>query len=384
MPRKIAVVTGTRAEYGLLSPTLRELQARGVELQLIVTGAHLSKAHGLTVSQIEADGFPIARRVDLALEGDTALDTALATARATEGMARAFAELKPDLVLLLGDRYEIMGTALAAALLQVPIAHIHGGEVTEGAIDESLRHAITKLAHWHFASAEPYARRLIQLGEEPERVFTVGAPGIDLLANIKLLSRAALAHELGMKLESPIILFTYHPETLSTQPVEKQIHEVLEALAALPEATLIATGANADAGGFAINAALAEIVATRENMCFRLSYGSKLYLSAMKLAEVTLGNSSSGVIETPTMGRATVNIGNRQKGRLRAPSVIDCACEKDAIVSAVRKALSPEFQHALIPSPLFGESGKVAPAIAEIIANHPLPASINKQFHDIG
>jgi UDP-N-acetylglucosamine 2-epimerase (non-hydrolysing) len=379
MARKIAVITGTRAEYGLLYWTMRELQQQHADLQLVVTGTHLSELHGYTLSQIEKDGFPVAARIDMQLGGnDQPADLTRAMARCMAGMADALEKLKPDLVVILGDRYEMLAAASACAMLSVPIAHIHGGEVTEGALDESIRHAITKLSYWHFATAEPYAQRIIQMGENPSHVFTVGAPGIDNIAKLPLLSRERLEQELGIPLQSPVLLLTYHPETLCPTPPQAQLAEVLAALGAFPHATLLVTGANADSGGRAINAVLSQFTHVRPHTVFRPSLGSLLYLSAMKHCDVVVGNSSSGMIETPSMGGVTVNIGDRQKGRLRTPNVIDCACESHAIENAIRQAL--QLQRGV--SPLFGTPGHVAPAIAARLLSLPIPLTPAKPFFD--
>jgi len=383
MSRKIAFVTGTRAEYGLLYWTMKEVQAQGATLQLIATGAHLSKAHGYTISQIEADGFTIDVKVDMQLAGDSRVEITQAMGRAVSGMASALTQLKPDIVVLLGDRYEILAAASAAAMLNIPIAHIHGGEITEGAIDEAMRHAISKLSYWHFASAAPYAKRLIQMGEDPSRVFTVGAPGIDNIARLELLDRPALEKELGLALTSPLLLVTYHPETMSRMPVDAQCAALTRALDAFPNATLIMSGSNADAGGLAVNAALETFAKAKPQRLWRISYGSRNYLSLMKEANVVIGNSSSGVIETPALGRATVNIGDRQKGRLRAPSVIDCPCDTQAIIQAIKHALASEFHASLETSSLFGVPGKVAPAIAKHLLSVFVPVSPIKPFHDL-
>jgi UDP-N-acetylglucosamine 2-epimerase (non-hydrolysing) len=383
MSRKIAVITGTRAEYGLLYWSMRELQTRDVELHLIVTGAHLSPDHGMTVKQIEADGLPIAARVDMQLTSDSLEDITRSMGIGLSGIAAALSQIKPEMAVILGDRYEMLAAASAASMLHIPIAHIHGGEVTEGAIDEFIRHAITKLSYWHFATAEPYARRIIQLGEEPARVFTVGAPGIDNLVRLPLLARAELEKELGIPLVSPVVLFTYHPETLSKEPVQAQVSTVIAALEKCPDMTLLMTGANSDTGGRAINEALKAFASRRPNALFRMSFGSLLYLSAMKHADVVAGNSSSGMIETPSLGRATVNIGDRQAGRLRTPAVIDCACNETAVVEALRQVLSPEFQQNIRPSPLFGLPGQVGVKIADLLASLSIPGSLRKPFHDL-
>lgn len=382
--RKIAVITGTRAEYGLLYWTMRELQKHPhVTLQLIVTGAHLSHAHGYTVKQIEEDGFSIDARIDMHLGEDTALDITRSMGVCTEGVGKALANLAPDMVVILGDRYEMLAAASAALMLMIPIAHIHGGEVTQGAIDESIRHAITKMGYWHFATAAPYARRITQLGEDSTRVFVAGAPGIDNIARLPLLSRSDLADFIGLPLASPLLLCTFHPETLSALPVEAQIEEFIQALHHFPDATLIITGANADVGGKLINGMLQQFVEAHPNSVFHPSLGSLRYLSAMKHADVIVGNSSSGMIEAPALGRATVNIGDRQKGRIRTAAVIDCACDKDAITSSIEKALSPGFQKNVAASNVFGIPGQVGAFIADSLASLPIPERPNKPFYDL-
>lgn len=383
MPRKIVVLTGTRAEYGLLYWTMRELQKADVDLSLIVTGAHLSADHGMTVKQIEADGFPITARVDMKLASDMPLDIAKSMGVAVSGIAQALSEIKPDIAVILGDRYEMLAAASAASMLKIPIAHIQGGEVTEGAMDESIRHAITKLSYWHFATTEPYRQRIVQLGEDPARVFMVGAPGVDNIALLPLLSKEALTKELGIPLASPVILFTYHPETLSVVPAEKQIDTVIAALGEMNDCTIIITGANADSGGRTINQKLQAFAVSRTGVVFRMSFGSLLYLSAMKACDVVVGNSSSGVIEAPVMGKAVVNIGNRQAGRIRTPSVIDVGCASGTIVAGIKKALSREFQAGLKPSGTFGKPGEVGRQIAKKLVELKVPASLGKSFHDL-
>lgn len=383
-PRRIAVITGTRAEYGLLFWTMKSLAAQGADLHMVVTGSHLSAQHGMTVQQIEKDGWHIAARVDIGLTTDTPLALAQCMGRAVGGIAEALAAIKPDLVVLLGDRYEIVAAACASAMLHIPIAHIHGGEETEGAQDNSWRHAITKMAYWHFP---PYAlarQRIVQMGELPEHVFTSGAPGIDNIALLSLLSREALAEALGIALDRPVILFTYHPEELSTRSVQEQISTVIAALKRFPQATLLITGANADSGGNAINAALQAFAAGRPNTLFRLSFGSLLYLSAMTHCDVVAGNSSSALLEAPALGKASVNIGERQAGRLRTPGIIDCACEEAAIIAAMEKALSPAFQAGLSPSTVFGVPGTVHEIIAKTVMTQPLPATVQKPFQLMG
>lgn len=382
--RKIAVITGTRAEYGLLYWTMKELQQRdNVTLQLIVTGAHLSHAHGYTVKQIEKDGFTIDARVDMQLGEDTALDITRSMGLCIEGVAKALADLAPDMVVILGDRYEMLAAASAALMLMIPIAHMHGGEVTQGAIDESIRHAITKMSYWHFATAEAYAQRILQLGEDKNRVFVSGAPGIDNIARLPLLSREDLEKTVGIPLVSPILLCTFHPETLSPQPVAEQIEQFTQALHAFPNATLIITGANADTGGKFINNSLQQFVHQHPNSVLHASLGSLNYLSAMKYADVIVGNSSSGMIEAPALGKVTVNIGDRQKGRIRTAGIIDCACDQKAIVAAIQKAIGGDFRNNIGISKAFGIPGSVAIFVADSLASLSIPARPNKAFHDL-
>ncbi len=336
----------------------------------------------MTMNQIEEDGLNIAARIPLPL-GNSTRDMARATAAALEGVTEALHALKPHLVVILGDRYEMLGAASAAALLGIPVAHIHGGEVTEGAIDESIRHAITKLSYWHFAAADAYAKRIAQLGEDASRIFTVGAPGIDQTLHIPVMTRSALAEELDIPLTAPLILCTYHPETLAEISIDAQLGALINALDQFPNATIIITGANADAGGQAVNARLQAYAAEKPNTLFRMSLGSRLYFNAMRYADVVLGNSSSGVIEAPVLGRASVNIGSRQAGRIRADTIIDCANDAASIRDGITRALSPEFKERLTPQTLFGIPGKVAPAIARTLMTQEIPASLRKAFHDL-
>ncbi len=383
MSRRVAIVTGTRAEYSHLVWIMRALQARHNELQLIVTGTHLSPDHGMTLREIEADGFPIAARVDIELHHDKPVDVASSMGLALSGIAATLDRLKPAVVVILGDRYEMLAAASAAYMLHIPIAHLHGGELTEGVLDESMRHAITKLAYWHFASSEPYAARIRQLGEDPLRIFTTGAPAIDNLAHLSLLPRPVLEKEFGAKLGNPLMLFTYHPETLSRLPPDRQIDTVLAALEQFPDTTILMSGANADAGGRAINHALQHFMLRHPRTLFRMHFGSVAYLSAMREADLLVGNSSSALIEAQAMGKAAVNIGERQAGRLRTSNVIDCPCDTQAISEAIERALSPQFRYDIKPSMLFGVPGKVSPRIAELIDTLPLPETPYKRFHDM-
>lgn len=382
MSKRLLILTSTRAEYGLLRPIARALREGGADAQWLVTGTHLLPAHGHTIDAIIADGEPIAARVEMPLSGDSPAHIAAAAAAVLSGTAQQLAILKPDAAIILGDRHEMLAAATACALANVPIAHIHGGEVTEGAQDDAFRHAITKLAYWHFPATESYAARIAQLGEERARIFALGAPGVDNLA-MPLLTRPELEAQVGMPLEHPFALLTYHPETLSAHPPAAQIETLLAALRNFPHVGWLITGANADSGGATINAALESFAASMPRAKFIHSLGQTRYLSAMRACALVVGNSSSGVIEAPAMGRLSVNIGARQQGRFRSPSVIDCACDVPAISAAIGEALSPARQQSVQPTTAFGIPGQVAPAIAACLLRAELPVRPRKPFIDL-
>ena len=341
--RRVAVVTGTRAEYGLLRPVCQKLLASDeLELELVVTGAHLSEKYGGTVAEIEADGMPIAARIPILNHPSTDLGTCLTIGDAVGRFAEQFSASRPDCVLVLGDRYEIFAAATAAAVLRIPLAHISGGDVTAGAADEFFRHSITKMASVHFPSCSQYAARIIRMGEEPQRVFNVGGLGDENIRTMRLLSREELGQAFGFDFTAPYLLVTYHPATLGGDPAA-EVSELLDALDAFPEMGLIFTKANADAGGEAINALLDRYTASRRNAAAFTSMGARGYLSAMNFCAAVVGNSSSGVVEAPSFHKPTVNIGDRQKGRLRCRSILDCGTARDEIVKALRTALSPAF-----------------------------------------
>jgi UDP-N-acetylglucosamine 2-epimerase (non-hydrolysing) len=357
--RRICVVTSTRAEYGLLYWLLKELDSAGdVELQLVVTGAHLSPEFGRTVSAIEADGFIAAANVEALVSSDTGVGAAKSAGLTTIGFADALDRLQPAIVVLLGDRYELLAAATAALLLRIPIAHIHGGEVTAGALDEQVRHALTKLASLHFAAARPYADRIIQMGEEPRRVHVVGAPGVDSIARLTLLSREALCEQLGSSLEPPLFLVTYHPATqASLESSVKGARALVSALSEVPEATIVVTGTNADPAGRAVASVLKGFCSGGRAIWVE-NLGTLPYLSLLAVSDAVVGNSSSGIIEAPALGTPTVNIGPRQEGRLRARSVIDCAADPDVILAALRRATEPGSKQELRdPDPPYGAGG---------------------------
>lgn len=383
--RRVCVVTGSRAEYGLLYWLMDDIRSDPtLELQVAVTGMHLSPAFGLTVREIERDEMPICARVDALAEGDDRAAMAKSLGQGVIGFAESLDRLHPDVLVVLGDRFEILAAAEAAALMGIPIAHISGGEVTEGAVDDWIRHAISKMAWWHFVAADPYKRRLIQLGEDPARVFNVGDPGLDSIRNLPLLDSAALAVELNLALASPLFLVTYHPATLGALPPDVAFGELLAALDQFPTATVVVTKPNADCGGHQLGRMAEDWAARRmaPTLC-ATSLGQLRYLSLMRHADVVIGNSSSGIVEAPALKTATVNVGFRQEGRLKADSIIDCEERQDAIIAAVRRALSREFQ-ATLPSTvsLYGDSNASA-QIKHLLATLPLPTSLAKHFHDL-
>ena len=342
--KTLAVVTGTRAEYGLLYPVLKQAFADPeLDVRLLVTGAHLRPEYGNTVEAIEKDGFPIAERFDILRFGNSADSVTQSTALAMQLFGSWFAAHPVDACLVLGDRYEIFAAAAAAAFQKVPVVHISGGDVTEGAQDDWIRHCITKMAALHFPYCEAYRQRLLRMGEEPCRVFNVGALGAENIRTLPLLSRAALGEKFDFDFTKPYLLITYHPETLAAISPSEQLRRFLAALQRMPEIGLCITGANADAGGSEINALWQAFTAERPNAKLFASMGLVGYLSAMKYCSAVAGNSSSGVVETPEMQVPCVNIGDRQKGRMRCENVIDCPCETQEIYAALQQAISPEF-----------------------------------------
>jgi GDP/UDP-N,N'-diacetylbacillosamine 2-epimerase (hydrolysing) len=385
MVRKICVITATRAEYGLLRPLLRLLQAdQDFELQLVVGGAHLCTEFGETWKEIEADGFEIAGKVEYLLASDRPVAVAKSAALALSGFASVFCRLAPELLVILGDRYEMAAAALAATLLRIPIAHIHGGETTLGANDEAFRHAITKMSHIHFASCEPYRRRVVQLGESPSRVFNVGALGLDAIRESRLIDATELAKTLGLKSSLPYVVVTYHPETLGSDDPAGIIDTLLDALLEVPELQLVCTKANADAGGRAINARLqAYALRSPERVKVFSALGTLKYLSAIKHSAGVIGNTSSGIIEAPALLVTTLDIGSRQSGRIRAKSVLHADANRESIRMGISQLLSP-----LEPRPMhdflnpYGD-GHTASRILTILAQTHWPLPIVKTFHDI-
>jgi len=385
--RKICVVTGTRAEYGLLYWLMKEIEADPeLQLQIVATGMHLSPEFGLTYRQIEADGFTIDAKVEMLLSSDTPVGIAKSMGLGVIGFADALDGLKPDILVLLGDRFEILSAAQAAMVARIPIAHIHGGEATEGLIDEAIRHAVTKMAHLHFTAAEPYRKRVIQLGESPERVFDTGAIGLDNLLRLKLLSRQELEQSLDLKLEHvPVILCTYHPVTLGEDDAGHALKELFKALDRFPDTKVVFTKGNADTGGRIINRMIDDYASANPGrVAAYVSLGQLRYLSLLRESDLVLGNSSSGIVEAPTARTPTVNIGDRQRGRLKAPSVIDCGESADAIAAAIEKALSPEFRRIAAEGKTYFGDGGASARIKQALKTASLEGILFKRFHDMG
>ena len=384
-PRRVGVVTVSRSDYGHLRPVIDGIRrAPDLELVLFVGGMHLAPEFGNTVREIEADGIPVAERIEMLETGDTPEAVAISTGRGVEGFARAFARRRPDLVVVLGDRFEMLAAAVAALPFALPVAHIHGGEVSEGAMDNQIRHAITKLAHVHFASADVHARRIARMGEEAWRIYTVGAPGLDRLAGLAALPRETLARELGLPAEGPWHLVTFHPVTLEYRDTAYCVDELLAALEK-SDGTLVITYPNADTSGRVIIDRLEEFAGRHPGRCRLVrSLGERLYLSLLSHADVMIGNSSSGLIEAPSFGLPAVNIGARQRGRLRGANVVDVAPSREDILRGIEAARAPAFRaQARAAANPYGD-GRAAPRIVEVLRKVPLDARlVQKRFADV-
>ncbi len=385
MKKKICIVTGTRAEYGLFYPLLKRLENDDLfELQIIATGMHLSPEFGLTYKEIEEDGFIINEKVEMLLSSDTENGISKSIGIGIISFADVFERLDPDLLIVLGDRFETFAAVVTAFISRIPVAHLHGGELTEGAIDDALRHSITKMSYFHFTSTEEYRRRVVQLGEYPDRVFNVGALGIDNIKEISPISLEELEESLQFKFNKRIALVTFHPVTLENNSSEKQFQELLEALETVQDLKVIFTLPNADANGRVIIKMIKEYEHNNSEWTVSFSsMGKENYLSAMKYADIVIGNSSSGIIEFPSFKKPTVNIGDRQKGRIRAESVIDCRPVKEEIASAIERALSDGFLRTCnkVENP-YGDGGT-----SEIIVNIlkqelSKPVNLKKGFLD--
>jgi GDP/UDP-N,N'-diacetylbacillosamine 2-epimerase (hydrolysing) len=382
--RKICVITGTRAEYGLLRWVMQGIKDDvDLTLQIIATGMHLSPEFGLTYKAIEQDGFKIDKKVEMLISSDTSVGIAKSMGLGMIGFADALHELQPDLIVVLGDRFEIFSAVSAALVACIPVAHLHGGETTQGAFDEALRHSITKMSHLHFVAAEPYRQRVIQLGEQPDCVFLVGGLGIDNIKRLQLLDRTALETSLDFKLGHKSLLINFHPVTLEKATAEKQMEELLAALAELKDTQLIFTLPNADTDGRALIKLLQKFVSHHPNARAYESLGQLRYLSCIAQVDGVVGNSSSGLAEAPSFKKGTINIGDRQRGRLQTGSVINCEPTQGSISSALTRLYSTDFQANLnqVNNP-YGEGGASA-KVVNLIKHFKIDGVVKKNFYDL-
>ncbi|OUU53456.1 MAG: UDP-N-acetylglucosamine 2-epimerase (hydrolyzing) [Pelagibacteraceae bacterium TMED65] len=382
--RKICVVTGSRAEYGLLSPLMQGIQdSPFLELQLIVTGMHLAPEFGLTVQAIQLDGYHIDRKVESLLSSDTSVGIIKSIGLGVIGFADVLSELQPDLLVILGDRFEVFAAATAALISRIPIAHIHGGELTEGSFDDAIRHSITKMSHLHFVAADAYRQRVIQLGEQPDLVFRVGALGIDNIRRLSLLSRAELENQLDFKFAPRNLLITFHPVTLEHSSCCDQLQQLLLALEQLDDVGFIFTSPNADTDGRQLLGQITEFCAFNPMAQVFTSLGQLRYFSCLSHVDGVVGNSSSGLIEAPSFRVGTINIGDRQRGRLRAPSIIDCHADFVSISQSLNRLFSPSFTSILqdLKNP-YGEGGACS-QIINILETTPLDKLLKKNFFDV-
>jgi GDP/UDP-N,N'-diacetylbacillosamine 2-epimerase (hydrolysing) len=385
MKKTVCVVTGSRAEYGLFHSLLKEIKkAPMFQLQIVVTGMHLSSMYGLTYREILRDGFKIDENVKIPLADDTPEGITRSLGKGVIGFASAFKRLKPDLVVLLGDRFETYSAAIAAFVARIPIAHLHGGELTEGAVDDAFRHSITKMSFLHFTSTRAYMHRVIQLGEDPCRVFNVGALGVENIRRTKLFSKKALEKELGFDLNGKVALVTFHPVTLEHNASKQQFNQILSALDDFKNLKVVFTKPNSDTNGKIIIKLIDEYVKSKKGRVVAFtSLGMLKYLSLMKHVDVMLGNSSSGIIEMPSFGKPTINVGDRQKGRIVAKSVIQCASEQGCIKKALKMAFSRKFNRncAKVKNPYDG--GLASKKIIAILKKElPKIKSLKKKFYD--
>lgn len=378
---RICAVTGSRADWGLLKPVLVALRQADQSVCLIATGSHLEPAFGLTVDAVEADGFAVDRRVPLGRSDDSATGIAAALGRAVQGLTEALRALSPDLLLILGDRYEIFAAAQAAMLLRIPVAHIAGGDITEGAYDDAMRHAVTKLSHLHFTTNADAERRVRQLGESPQQVFLSGSPGIDNLLATARPDRAELQRRLGFRLRARNFAITFHPATLDARAPAAQLNPLLQALEQFSDIGMVFTGANADAGGAELNGALRAFTERHDNACFVTSLGQAGYYALVEQADLLIGNSSSGLYEAPSLHTPTLDIGMRQQGRLRGPSVVHADNDADAIATAIRRLLADPPRDFRNP---YGDGQASARIVAALQKIGDPRALLVKRFHEVG
>lgn len=382
--RNICVITGTRAEFGLLRPLIALIaKDEELRLQLIATGMHLSPEFGYTLDEIIAAGFVVDKKVECLLSSDTAVGVSKTIALAISGFADAFETLQPDLVVVLGDRTEILGAVIAAGMANIPIAHLHGGETTEGAYDEAIRHSITKFSHLHFTSTEAYRKRIIQLGEQPEMVFNVGAIGLDAVKKLKLLNKEEFENSIGFKLKKRNVLITYHPVTLEKEASIQTFENILQALDELSETGLIFTHANSDKNGRVINKMITEYVEIHRDKAVAFkSLGQLRYLSALQFVDFVIGNSSSGILEVPAFCIPTINIGDRQKGRICNESVINSNNSLEDIEKSITFALDKQFRETIQQQEMLYGNGTAAEKILKVIKEHTI-IPLKKSFYDI-
>lgn len=383
--KKIVVATGTRAEYGLLSPIIKKLiLSNKIDVRVVATGTHLSPEFGMTIEEIEKDGIHIDKRIEILLSSDTTIGVSKAMGLALISFSEYFDELKPDALMLLGDRYESMAIAIAAVNARIPIIHLHGGEATQGAIDEAMRNSITKMSCLHFTSTEAYRKRVIQMGEIPENVYNVGAIGVENAKQTETLSLCELENELGISLEKYALL-TFHPVTLENCTAEEQALNLMNAIKDYPEVLFICTKANADMNGRVINHYIEKYSEMYPNIKLYSSLGMKKYMSALKCAEFVIGNSSSGIIEVPSFKIPTINIGDRQKGRIQSETVINCEPNTESIKCAINTALSDKYRDSIRdvknPYEKEGTSDQIVAITMDYLLNNRL--SVQKKFYDL-
>ena len=382
--RKICVVTGTRAEYGSLYWLIKEIENDNkLELQIIVTGMHLSPEFGLTYKEIEKD-FKIDKKIDMHLSSDTSIGISKSMSIAQTSFAKAYIELKPDIVVVLGDRYEIFSAVSSAMISRIPIAHLHGGEATEGSIDEAIRHCITKMSHLHFTATEEYSKRVMQLGEDSKRVFNVGGAGIENIKRLKLLTKVKFEKSINFKLKKKNVLVTFHPVTLEIKTSKKHFQELLNSIDELEDTNIIFTKANSDADGKIINQMIDKYISKNSDKSIGVaSLGQLNYLSALQYVDFVIGNSSSGLLEVPSFRIGTINIGDRQNGRIKADSVVDCLPNKKSIKKAIKIVYSKKFQKLLkdVKNP-YGD-GCASKRIIKVLKSVKLENILKKTFFDI-
>ena len=384
MNQKICVITTSRSEYGLLYWLMKEIQADpDLELQIIVSGMHLSHEFGLTYKRIEQDGFEIAEKIEMLLSSDTSVGITKSIGLGVIGFADAFERIKPNAVIVLGDRFETLAAAQAAFIAKIPLIHIHGGELTQGAYDDGIRHSITKMSHLHFVATETYRNRVIQLGEQPSSVFCVGAMVLDSIKHIKLKTKIELESALGLTFKRQSILVTYHPETLSSMPVQDSFNSLLTVLADKQESTILFTKANADSNGRIINDMIDDFCKMHDNARGFIELGHENYLSLLNQVDLVIGNSSSGIIEAPYFRVPTVNIGNRQLGRYQYESIINCEANSESIEKGITAAVSKEHRNTISSMVLINEQDKIALQIIKIIKKTELTTLLNKKFYDM-